>query len=286
MPAPLWQAIVTAGNRYNVPPLVLAAVWRGESGSSYPNPYVNAEGYGGLFGTTLWNGSTQDQANLAAQIFHNGLVASHGNILAANGYYATGHVDRPGIYGHAGLPTGTVPGYGGQAHTVTPNVTGTGPGTPTGMATSRPRPGNTSGGGILDTIGGWFSSAGSGILSGLGAAAQTAAGFVTGPAEFLKLAVWLIMPQTWLRIFEVLVGAALMLLSLRGLALVLASRGEPVDFYTLGGAARSLHQRKIRPGADTLVPGNAARRKTRRAAGEKAAKTARLSEEFGDVIPF
>ena len=36
-----------------VPADVLTGIWRIESGSSYPNPYVNSIGYGGLFGTPL-----------------------------------------------------------------------------------------------------------------------------------------------------------------------------------------------------------------------------------------
>lgn len=123
VPATLWRAIVNAGRKYNVPPLVLAAVWRGESGSTYPNPYVNSEGYGGLFGTKEWNASTQQQANYAASIFHNALVTTRGNILEANGIYATGK-PTPGLYGHAGLPTGTVGGYGSGASNV--NVSSSG----------------------------------------------------------------------------------------------------------------------------------------------------------------
>jgi hypothetical protein len=93
-----------------MPPSILAAVWRGESGSTYPNPYKNSLGYGGLFGTKLWNGSTQAQANYAASIFHMALVRTGGNILEANGIYATGKPNA-GIYGHAGIPTGVLPGY-------------------------------------------------------------------------------------------------------------------------------------------------------------------------------
>lgn len=110
VPLALWIAIVRASAKYLMPPQILAAVWRGESGSTYPNPYVNSEGYGGLFGTKLWNGSTQAQADYAASIFHNALVQTGGDIWAANGIYATGK-PNPGIYGHAGLPKGVLPGY-------------------------------------------------------------------------------------------------------------------------------------------------------------------------------
>lgn len=110
VPLPLWIAIVRASAKYLIPPTILAAVWRGESGSTYPNPYKNSLGYGGLFGTKLWNGTTQAQADYAASIFHDALVRTGGNILEANGIYATG---KPvaGIYGHAGIPRGTIPGY-------------------------------------------------------------------------------------------------------------------------------------------------------------------------------
>lgn len=155
--------------------------------------------------------------------------------------------------------------------------------TPQPGSVSRPRPGSS--GGILGTIGGWFSSADGAVESGLGSAVSDAAGLIAGPADFLKAALWLIMPQTWLRIFEVLLGLALMALSLRGLVLIFASRDVPVDFYTLGGATRSLHERHTRPAADTLIPGNAERRKRRRNAGEKAAKAASLATRFGKV-PF
>src|SRR5581483_241729 len=103
-------------------------------------------------------------------------------------------------------------------------------------------------------------------------------------ADFLKFAVWLVMPSTWLRVFEVLLGLTLMLLSLRGLFLIFASRDTPVDFYTVGGATRSLHERHVRPAADTLIPGNATRRRSRRQTAERAAKLAPLAR-FGKV-PF
>lgn len=129
IPTVLWRAIVSAGGRVNVPPLILAAVWRGESGSSFPNPFVNSEGYGGLFGTKLWNGSTIAQANYAADIFHNALVQTRGNILEANGIYATGR-PTPGLYGHAGLPSGIVAGYGSSAQTVPESALPPRPGNP------------------------------------------------------------------------------------------------------------------------------------------------------------
>ena len=146
VPAPLWRAIVKAGNKYDVPPSILASIWRGESGSTYPNPYKNSLGYGGLFGTKLWNGSTQAQANYAASIFHNALVTTHGNILEANGIYATGK-PTPGVYGHAGIPTGTVPGYGGKGGFSVVNVA-------TDVGSAVVNPVGTAAGAVVGGIGG------------------------------------------------------------------------------------------------------------------------------------
>ena len=157
---------------------------------------------------------------------------------------------------------------------------------------SRPRPGSS--GGILDTIGGWFTGGGAedvaGAVTGLpissiGSLFEGAASAITSPLDFFKLAVWLIHPRTWLRVFEVLLGLTLMALSLRGLFLIFASRDTPAGFYTLGGAARSLHERHTRPAADTLIPGNSRRRHARRDRRERAAKAASLDARFGKV-PF
>ena len=153
---------------------------------------------------------------------------------------------------------------------------------------SRPRPG-AGGGGVLDAIGGWFSSTlgtiGSVGGAGIGSLYGDVAGSIGGAADFLKAAAWLVLPITWLRIFEVLLGLGLMLLSVRGLVLIFASRDTPVDFYTLGGASRSLHDRKIQPTLDTTIPGNAKRRRQRRERASTAAKAARLATRFGEV-PF
>jgi hypothetical protein len=67
VPPELQTAINNASKTYGVPVDILVGVWRKESGSSFPNNFVNSSGYGGLFGTTHWNTSTQDQANFAAQ---------------------------------------------------------------------------------------------------------------------------------------------------------------------------------------------------------------------------
>lgn len=163
-----------------------------------------------------------------------------------------------------------------------------------GPGQSRPRPGGSS---VVDAITGWFSNAGSGAVGDLKTAAspfvnsyESAASLVTDTTDFLKFAVWLVTKDTWLRIFEVVTGFVLIGLSLRGLVIVLASRDAPggLEFHTLGGAARSLHQRKTQPAADKLVPGNAGRRQRRRGRAETKTKTkaraARLAR-FGE-IPF
>lgn len=114
VPIALLRAILVAAHKYHVPPDLLAGIWREESGSTYPNPAVNSSGYGGLFGTHDYNGTTQAQADLAASILRAGLIKSHGNIPEALSYYNSGRLQGgytsvPGQISH-----GTVPGYGGK----------------------------------------------------------------------------------------------------------------------------------------------------------------------------
>jgi hypothetical protein len=68
VPSPVIQIVEVASATYKVPSDILYAIWVKESGGNYPNVAVNSAGYGGLFGTKLWNGPPQDQANLAASI--------------------------------------------------------------------------------------------------------------------------------------------------------------------------------------------------------------------------
>ena len=97
VPAPLWEAIVQASGQYHVPADLLVGIWRVESGSHYPNPYVNSSGYGGLFGTHNWSGSTQSQANEAASILANLLQRSGGNVSQAlSSYSGGGYTSVPG----------------------------------------------------------------------------------------------------------------------------------------------------------------------------------------------
>ena len=81
----------------------------------------------------------------------------------------------------------------------------------------------TSGGGTLvDTWQGGFG--GGGILGFLGDL-----NVIGDVVDFLKAALWLVNPMNWLRLFELLVGAVFMFLSLIGLGVILASRSDVVQ---------------------------------------------------------
>lgn len=74
---------------------------------------------------------------------------------------------------------------------------------------------------LVDT---WSSGFGGGLFGFLGD--------VTGVGDivdFLKAALWLVNPMNWLRVFEALVGAVFMFLSLIGLGVILASRSTVVQ---------------------------------------------------------
>lgn len=114
VPLALLRAIFKAAKKYNVPPDVLAGIWREESGSTYPNPAQNSSGYGGLFGTTDSYGTTQAQADLSASILHAGLVQSHGNIAEALSYYNSGKLSGGYTHVPGQVTTGVIPGYGGK----------------------------------------------------------------------------------------------------------------------------------------------------------------------------
>ncbi len=89
VPGPLAKAIDTAAKAHNVPVAVLTGIWRIESGSSYPNKFVNSSGYGGLFGTTKWNASPQEQADYAASILSR-LIQQYGSLPVALYHYSGG----------------------------------------------------------------------------------------------------------------------------------------------------------------------------------------------------
>jgi hypothetical protein len=104
VPAELQNAINNSAQAYNIPSSWLVAIWRRESNSTYPNPYVNSHGYGGLFGTKNWDASTQNQADEAASVLTNAIRAKKGNIsLALSSYSGGGYSSLAGI--NSGMPT-------------------------------------------------------------------------------------------------------------------------------------------------------------------------------------
>ena len=103
LPPELAGAIDGAAAKFGVPASTLAGIWRIESGSTFPNPAVNSSGYGGLFGTSQWNASTQHQADFAAATLKHLLNTHGGNMAAALSAYSGG--------GYT-----SVPGGGGAVH--------------------------------------------------------------------------------------------------------------------------------------------------------------------------
>lgn len=126
VPQPLEQAIQQASSTYGVPPDLEEGIWRIESKSTFPNPYVNSSGYGGLFGTTDAYGPTQEQANLSASILSNLLRSTGGNVgQALSDYSGGGYTSVPG---ETTFGTISVPQSAGPAVTQT--------GTPTAFTSS------------------------------------------------------------------------------------------------------------------------------------------------------
>lgn len=114
-PPELVAAITKAVKGTGISVGTMVGIWRIESASTYPNPAVNEEGYGGLFGTTDWNGSTQAQANLAVSILARLVRTNQGSLSKALLSYSGGgysSVDGGG---------GTTPANtGGSSPTVQP----------------------------------------------------------------------------------------------------------------------------------------------------------------------
>lgn len=200
LPSELENAINQAATRYGVPASTLVGIWRIESGSSFPNPYVNSIGYGGLFGTHNWNASTQDQANTSAQILANLLRQYNGDMSQALYHYSGG--------GYTSVP-------GGPVGTVNTSAAG-------GSRGSRP----SGGGGFvheLGSIAGWAGKVGEGTLLG-GPLAGVWGGLfgsgnpITAAVDFLKAALWLVNPINWLRAVETAAGFVLMLTGIYFLA--------------------------------------------------------------------
>lgn len=255
-PPELAQAIRIAASRYGVPVATLTGIWRIESGSSFPNPYVNSSGYGGLFGTTNWSASTQAQANTAASILARLLRENNGNMAAA-------------LHAYSGGGYTSVPG-GGASVTVSP--------TSTGDASPRVRPGAGAGNQFTS----WWVGPKPWTLPEKAWDAIT--GSIQGGWDVLKAFVWLADPRTWLRVVEFGTGSALMLLALRGLFLIYASKDTPVDYQTVGGAARSVRDRQIRPAYDQLVPGASNRRRGRKERRTKKRALRASAKEAAEIF--
>lgn len=196
-PPELQRAIDRSSRRYGVPPDVLTGIWRIESGSSYPNPYVNSLGYGGLFGTKAWNAPTQQQADLAAKILADNIRSHNGDLSAA-------------LYSYSGGGYTQVPGETTYGNVHAPSAV---PGPDTSMYTAPPRPGGTQDVGLFSGIGGALGSFGSAWEQGW--SDILGAGGVLGAFKgFLKAFLWLVNPDTWLRAGEFLAGFVLILLGL------------------------------------------------------------------------
>lgn len=210
VPADLLAAINSSAQHYKVPSDLLVGIWRIESGSTYPNPYVNSSGYGGLFGTTDWNGSTQSQADLAASTLARLLRDNNGSVSQALSKYSGG--------GYTSVPGQTTHGsYGAGGGGAGPSPARTRPDVPAGSS-------GGGGGTIAD------------IASALGILADPAdaiwsgifGGNISSIADVFKGLIWLMKPSSWLRAVEFLTGIVLMLLSAIGLAVMFLQRSETV----------------------------------------------------------
>ena len=183
-PAELQVAIANASRQDHVPPDLLTGIWRVESGSSFPNPYVNSLGYGGLFGTKDAYGPTQEQANLAASILRNQLVVHHGNIAEAlSSYSGGGYTSVPGetTFGSVDVGTNTI---------LTPPTTYGGASVPTPQNASLLSP-------VTSFLGGLWSA-------------------VTSPLDFFKVLWKLITSQNfWIRILLVGGGFVVVLIGIK-----------------------------------------------------------------------
>jgi hypothetical protein len=218
LPAPLASAITSAATQYDVPAGLLVGIWGDESGSTYPNPAVNSEGYGGLFGLSSADlggvspttASTQQQADTAARILASGLQQSDGNVPEALTFYTTGRttpIDQgyvSTVTGRAGVSSGTVN---------VPTATST-PADPTSGGSSH---GVSSGGslwgsifGSVESLGGDLLSTAEGEAEGLwGDTLGSLEGSISSGVSFLKAMAWLIHPLTWLRFMEGIAGVGL-----------------------------------------------------------------------------
>lgn len=144
VPAVLEADILAAAKRYGVPHDLLEGIWRVESGSTYPNPAVNSEGYGGLFGTKDAYGPTQEQANLAASILASDLRMAGGSVAGGLSWYSGGGGHVPPSAGYDQVPGETTFGHVtvSPGSAAPPVITGAAPGAvgPTPAVSPSPQP--------------------------------------------------------------------------------------------------------------------------------------------------
>ena len=222
----LAAAISQAAAEYNVPAPLLVGIWADESGSSYPNPAVNSEGYGGLFGlssgslggTSPAAASTQAQADAAAQVLARGFQQADGSVAGALSYYTTGQtspVDQSyvsAVTGRAGVsPTSSAPFAGMSGLSSSTALSN-----PAGNA-SHGTPQEGSGSfwsgvfGEAESVGGDVLQTAEGAAQGVWGGMQSAEELITAPLAFLKAALWLIHPLSWLRAVEAVAGIGLVI---------------------------------------------------------------------------
>jgi hypothetical protein len=89
VPPELATVIAQSSQQYGLPPDLLAGIWGVESGYSYPDTAHNTSGYGGLFGTSDYSGTPQQQANTAASILA-GLINEYHSVPTALHEYSSG----------------------------------------------------------------------------------------------------------------------------------------------------------------------------------------------------
>lgn len=193
-PQPLEVAIGNAARQYHVPPDVLEGIWRVESGSSYPNPYRNSLGYGGLFGTQDWNGPVQEQADLAASILAKQLQVHNGNLSEAlSSYSGGGYTSVPGetTFGSVNVGSNTI---------LTPPTTVVNP-----AASQQGTVSDASLSSIVTAPLNFFGSAFNGIF-----------GFVKTPFEFLGT-LWKVLTSRnfWIRVLLVVGGFVVIVIGIK-----------------------------------------------------------------------
>lgn len=200
------RAIERSSSRYGIPPDIMVGIWRVESASSFPNPYRNSLGYGGLFGTSDWDGSTQSQADLSASILANLLRRNGGDISSALSQYSGG--------GYT-----SVPGQVTFGNVKAPSQVPQAPNPLDGSAYQAPaRPGGSQdasfGGELLQGLGDAAGNLTLGPLGPLFSAIGGAGKTVDAVKGFFQFLMILFDPRNWLRAFEAFTGLVMILLGL------------------------------------------------------------------------